>query len=92
MRRENRKIKQRTLGHKDDPLVIEYQNKYKIGKGLVFAALKTFGDSKYTHDFCEFLVNWQKNNKTSGISFEYLVEEFEGTEHGVIIENKLNVD
>ncbi len=88
----NRKIKRGTLGHRDDPLVIEYQNKYKIGKGLVFAALRAFGDSKYTHKFCEFLVEWQKNNKTSGINFEYLVEEFEGTGHGVIIENKLNAE
>lgn len=90
MTTRNRKIKRGTLGHADDPLVIEYNNKYKIGKGLIFKILMTFGDSKYTHKFCEFLVEWRKTNKTSGIGFNYLVEEFEGTGHGVIIENKLN--
>jgi len=92
MRRENRKIKRGTLGHAKDPTVIAYNNKYNIGKGLCFKVLTLFGDSKYSHEFCEFLAEKQKNEKTSGVPFEKLIEEFEGNDGKPIIESKLNLD
>lgn len=92
MRRINRKIKRGTLGHATDPTVIAYNNKYNIGTGLCFRVLTLFGDSKYSHEFCEFLAEKQKTEKTSGISFEKLIEEFEGNDGKPIIESKLNLD
>ena len=92
MRRENRKIKRGTLGHTKDPTVIAYNEKYNIGKGLCFRVLTLFGDSKYSHEFCEFLAEKQKTEKTSEIPFENLVEEFETGDKRHIIESKLNID
>ena len=92
MRRENRKIKRGTLGHAKNPTVIAYNNKYNIGTGLCFRVLTLFGDSKYSHEFCEFLVEKRKTEKTSGIPFEKLIEEFEDGDSKHIIESKLNLD
>ena len=92
MRRINRKIKRGTLGHAKDPTVIAYNNKYNIGTGLCFRVLTLFGDSKYSHEFCEFLVEKRKTEKTSGIPFEKLIEEFEGGDGKFIIESELNLD
>ena len=51
----NRRIKRGTLGHREDPTVIAYDEQYHIGAGLVFQVLRTYGDCKYSHDLCEFI-------------------------------------
>ena len=84
--RINRKLKRGTFKHQKDPTVIEYNNKYNIGKGLCFRVLTLFGDSKYSHDLCNFLAEKQKIGKTSGVSFKDLIEEFETDDKRHIIE------
>lgn len=73
VRRINRKIKRGTLGHREDPLVIEYENKYHIGHGLVFQVLRTYGDCKYSHDLCTKIAEFRKNNKCSGVRFDDII-------------------
>ena len=48
---------------------------------------KIFEDYPEVADDCEFICEWRKNNKTSGIGFNYLIEEFEGRDHRILIEN-----
>ena len=40
-----------------DPDVKYYNNLYHIGSCLIYKILMTFGDSKYSHNFCEYLMN-----------------------------------
>jgi len=77
MRRINRKIKRGTLGHRDNPIVIEYENLYHIGHGLIFQVIRTYGDSKYSHNLCKYISEYRKNNKTSGVKFEKIIEDYE---------------
>lgn len=72
----NRKIKRGTLGHRKDPLVIEYENQYHIGHGLVFQILKTYGDSQYSHDLCKFIAKKKTTTKISGIKFIDIIKDF----------------
>ena len=34
----------------------------KIGVGLCYNIINTFGDSKYSHEFCEWINNERKSN------------------------------
>ena len=88
----NRKINNRIFEYKKDPLVQYYNEKYNIGTGFCFVVLKSFGDSKYSNSLCEFISNWQKEHNASNATFKYLIEEFEGIGHGIMIENKLNLE
>lgn len=66
----NRRIKRGTLGHQENPIVIEYDNLYHIGKGLVFQVIKTYGDCEYSHKLCNKIAEFKTNNKCSGIKFD----------------------
>lgn len=69
----NRRIKRGTLGFEKNPLVIEYDNLYHIGKGLIFQIIRTYGDCKYSHELCEKIVEFKKNNKCSGVRFDDII-------------------
>ena len=76
----NRRIKRGTLNYRDNPYVIEYESKYHIGAGLIFRALTLYGDSKYTHNFCEYIANRKiKEPNLSKYTFDTLIEDYENT-------------
>ena len=53
----------------------------------------TFGDSKYSHNFCEYLTNRKQNDPNfSKYKFDELFSDFENGNHDIIIENKLNYE
>ena len=45
-----------------DPDVKYYNNLYHIGSCLIYKILMTFGDSKYSHNLCEYLMNRKQND------------------------------
>lgn len=89
----NRKMKRGTLGFDKDPVVNEYRKLYPIGKGLIFKAINTFGDSKYTHNFCEYLVNRSKEEPNLyKYTFDDLCSDFENGNHDKIIQDVCEFD
>ena len=76
VRRINRKIKRGTLGHKENPIVIAYENLYHIGHGLVFQVIRTYGDCKYSHELCEYIAKKKATVKLSGIKFNDIIKDF----------------
>lgn len=79
-RHRNRRIKRGTLGHRENPVVIAYDNIYHIGAGLVFQVIRTYGDSKYSHQLCEYIANLKKTTKLSGVKFIDIIKDFNYTE------------
>ena len=73
----NRKIKRGTLDHENNPLVIKYNNIYRIGKGLVFKVIQLYGDSNRSHNICSYISMYQKSHKTSGTKFEEIIREYD---------------
>ena len=61
----------------NDPIAQEYNARYgQIGLGLCHKIIHTFGDSKYSHEFCEWLMNLRKEKKTWTSNWEDLCIEF----------------
>ena len=60
----------------NNPIAQEYNGKYGIGLGLCYKIITTFGDSKYSHNFCEYLMNLRKENKTWTSNWEDLCMQF----------------
>ena len=76
-----------------DPNVKYYNNLYHIGLCLIHKILMTFGDSKYSHNFCEYLMNRkQDDSKFSKYKFDELCSDFENGNHYIIIENILDYE
>ena len=74
----NRKIRRGTYKYQNDHNVKYYNNLYHIGTGLVYKILMTFGDSKYSHNFCEYLMNRKQNESNfSKYKFDELCSDFE---------------
>ena len=73
----NRKIKRGTYKHQNNPVVKHYNDLYHIGTGLIYKIIMTFGDSKYSHNFCEYLMNRKQNKSSSGYTFDELRSDFE---------------
>ena len=93
MTKRNRKIRHDTYKHQNDPDVKYYNNLYHIGSCLIYKILMTFGDSKYSHNFCEYLMNRKQNDPNfSKYKFDELRSDFENGNHDIIIENKLNYE
>ena len=78
----NRKIRRGTIGHKHNPLVIEYHKKYDIGNGLIFKIITEFGDSEYSHKFCAFIQERMNVEKLTQYSFSDLLEMFNRSLNG----------
>lgn len=61
----------------NDLLANKYNEKYgRIGVGLCYKIIQTFGDSKYSHEFCEWLMNLRKEKKTWTSNFDDLCIQF----------------
>lgn len=73
----NRKIRRGTYKHQNNPVVKQYNDLYHIGTGLIYKIIMTFGDSKYSHNFCKYLMNRKKNESSSGCKFDELHSDFE---------------
>jgi len=57
--------------------VIEnYYKQYGVGRGLISQAIQRYGDSKYTHNFLEFVKNLQKNCPTYRKTFDEIVKDY----------------
>jgi len=83
----NRKIRRGTYRHENNPDVKYYNSLYHIGTGLIYKILMTFGDSKYSHSFFEYLMNRKQNELNfSKYKFDELLSDFENGNHNTIIE------
>lgn len=60
----------------NDPIAQSLNRKYGIGVGLCYKIIQTFGDSKYSHEFCEWLMNLRKEKKTWTSNFDDLCMQF----------------
>ena len=76
-----------------DPDVKYYNNLYHIGSCLIYKILMTFGDSKYSHNLCEYLMNRKQNDSNfSKYKFDELCSDFENGNHDIIIETILDYE
>ena len=48
----------------------------RIGVGLCYKIIQTFGDCKYSHDFCNWILENRKSNKTCKLTFKEMCNQF----------------
>jgi hypothetical protein len=61
----------------NDPIAQVYNEKYgRIGIGLCYKIVHTFGDTKYSQDFCKWIADKRKTDKTWDISWDDMVMQF----------------
>lgn len=60
----------------NDKIANQYNDKYQIGIGLCYKIITMFGDNKYSHEFCKYIMNIRKENKTCTKNFNELYKQF----------------
>jgi len=61
----------------DNQLANEYnENHGRIGVGLCYKIIQTFGDNQYSHDFCNWIFEKRKSDKTWKLSFDDMCTQF----------------
>lgn len=69
----HRKISRNFIFYKEDPLIVEYSVKYKLGKGLIYKTIKDYGDCEFSRNFFKYL---QSINNTKNKTFKDLMSMF----------------